>query len=204
MSATSQGSSAHGCHSHKPPRAGCGSGVCGGRHGELGPDHLPRVVPAGGPGDGGAAGAAGCRLHHCPRDGAHGERPLTCASDTVIASKIQCRAALAQDAASVACRVLGVVVTIMQSMLAVSNLLRNFEERVSLKPAWCRAQLVSNEGSALQWFGDTTTFAFWGDLWLAEGPATYFEVGLCIRILAPLQKPRMLSTHVLILCRCTA
>jgi aminopeptidase N len=30
----------------------------------------------------------------------------------------------------------------------------------------------------MQWFGDTATFAFWGDLWLAEGPATYFEVGL--------------------------
>lgn len=45
---------------------------------------------------------------------------------------------------------------------------------------------VSNyEGSALQWFGDTTTFAFWGDLWLAEGPATYFEVGLCMIVLAP-------------------
>lgn len=29
-----------------------------------------------------------------------------------------------------------------------------------------------------QWFGDTSTFAFWGDLWLAEGPATYFEVSM--------------------------
>lgn len=27
----------------------------------------------------------------------------------------------------------------------------------------------------MQWFGDTVTFAFWGDLWLAEGLATYFE-----------------------------
>ena len=26
-----------------------------------------------------------------------------------------------------------------------------------------------------QWFGDTVTPAFWGQLWLAEGPATYFE-----------------------------
>lgn len=28
---------------------------------------------------------------------------------------------------------------------------------------------------SLQWFGDTVTFAHWGSLWLAEGPATYFE-----------------------------
>lgn len=26
-----------------------------------------------------------------------------------------------------------------------------------------------------QWFGDFVTPAFWGHLWLAEGPATYFE-----------------------------
>ena len=26
-----------------------------------------------------------------------------------------------------------------------------------------------------QWFGDTVGFAFWNELWLAEGPATYFE-----------------------------
>ncbi len=26
-----------------------------------------------------------------------------------------------------------------------------------------------------QWFGDLVTPKFWGHLWLAEGPATYFE-----------------------------
>ena len=71
---------------------------------------------------------------------------------------------------------------IMLSILAVSGMLYTLEERVALTPAWCRAQLENNQGSVLQWFGDTTTFAFWGDLWLAEGPATYFEVGLCVLI----------------------
>lgn len=45
----------------------------------------------------------------------------------------------------------------------------------TLPAADAAAKSAINLLCSLQWFGDTVTFAHWGSLWLAEGPATYFE-----------------------------